>query len=221
MGWGAWVPLSLPLVWPEHPHRAAAAPPWVPWELQSPACGHQDTDFSPHQHFPVSDPWTARPPREICLVCCVCNQGFDCLDFWVNTTACAPLFGYCYFTCMVLANKHPYIWLQCKTIRNQAESSIFSLDLSYSFLLTHLLLFASSHSLSSNHIWSFFFSTVSCLISFYKNMCTLTLSITTTIPAVWALIFLSLNLWTILKIQDLLQLFQELLTDRWQWFQRK
>lgn len=137
--------------------RAAAIPPCVPCVLHSRGWGHQEGDFSPYQHFPVSDSWTARPSKEICLICCICNQGFDCLDFWVNTTAYAPLFGHSYFTCMALANIDPCIWLQCRTIRNQAESSFFSLDLLYSFLLTHLPLLDSSHSLSSNHIWSLFF----------------------------------------------------------------
>lgn len=180
MGWASWVPLIT--AWPWWGHNYSCETHMVSSSHSSlytlcaslPRLRGPGGDFSPYQHFPVSDLWTARPSKEICLICCVCKQGFDCLDFWVNTTAYVPLLGYCYFTCVVSANIDPCIWLQCRTIRNRAQSSFFSPDLSYSFLLTHLPLLSSSHSLSSDHIWSLFFSTVSCLISFYKNMCTLT-----------------------------------------------
>lgn len=138
MGWASWVPLIT--AWPWWGHNYSCETHMVSSSHSSlytlcaslPRLRGPGGDFSPYQHFPVSDLWTARPSKEICLICCVCKQGFDCLDFWVNTTAYAPLLGYCYFTYVVSANIDPYIWLQCRIIRNQAESSFF---LSWPFIL--------------------------------------------------------------------------------------
>lgn len=182
MGWAAWVPLISVWPWWGHScscktHRQSSSHSSLYTLCASlPRLRGPGGKFQSIPAFPSQSSMNSKAiQRNLYHLLRQCNQGFDYLDFWVNTTAYVPLFGHCCFTRMVLANIEPYIRLQCRTVRNQAESSFFSLDLLYSFLLTHLPLLACSHSLSSNHIWSLFFSTVSCLISFHKNMCTLTL----------------------------------------------
>lgn len=145
---GPWVQLHVRnILMCRSTRRAAAIPPVYPVCFTQ---GWGDGDFSP---FPSQWPMNSKAIQRnlshlMCLQQRIWLPGFLrsrnslCSYVWV-------LLLYLY----MLANIDLYIWLLCRAIRNQAESSYFSLDLLYSFLLTPCPLLASSHSLSSNYIW--------------------------------------------------------------------